>query len=150
MAVVGTSISVSADIIQSAPQVIVHNIVKLFGAHQTDQTIIPRFYQRTIDRIHPLDGKLHCSAGCHGGVFRINGQDPLRSDRGIRKAGKLRVILQKVKVGQFSHLPASILNDFQPKCKCFAQKVLRTILICLPRLQRRQTGFGGKEGEQQH
>ena len=121
--------------------------MKFFCAHQADELIIPRLDEGAVHRIHPFDCKLHGAAAVQHSGGRINGQNPLRSNRGIRKAGKLRVIFQKVKVGQFSHLPASILNDFQPKCKRFAQKVLRTILICRPRLQRQRIGFGGKEGE---
>ena len=144
---VGGIIAALANKIHPPPQIIVHNIVEFFGAHQTDEFIIPRLDEGAVHRIHPFDCKFHGTAAVQHSGGRINGQNPLRSDRGIRKAGKLRVIFQKVKVGQFSHLPASILNDFQPKCKRFAQKVLRTILICLPRLQSRQTGFGGAEGE---
>ena len=144
---VGGIIAALADKIHPPPQIIVHNVVKLFCAHQADELIIPRLDEGAVHRIHPFDCKFHGTAAVQHSGGRINGQNPLRSNRGIRKAGKLRVTLQKVKVGQFSHLPASILNDFQPKCKRFAQKVLRTILICLPRLQRRQTGFGGKEGD---
>ena len=119
---VGGIIAALANKIHPPPQIIVDNVVKLFCAHQADELIIPRLDEGAVHRIHPFDCKFHGTAAVQRSGGRINGQNPLRSNRGIRKAGKLRVILQKVKVGQFSHLPASILNDFRQNASALRKK----------------------------
>ena len=59
-----------ADKIHSLPYIIADNIAEFFIVHQSDKSILVRHAKVTVNRIHPLDSKLHSPAAVrHAGIY---------------------------------------------------------------------------------
>ena len=74
----GCPVAYSPYKIQSLPQIVIHQIVKILCTHKAHQLVLVRHLQRLIHRIHPLDGKLHGSAAIDDTGFLINLKYPFR------------------------------------------------------------------------
>ena len=59
-----------ADKIHPAPDVVPDNTLEILAVHQSNEVILIRHSQLTVNRIHPFDRKLYCPAAVHhAGIY---------------------------------------------------------------------------------
>ena len=93
LAIMCCSIANFANQIQTFPQGIIYQVMKIFGTHQTKQRILIRQLQGLVHGIHPLNSKFHSTTAVDYTGFQINVKNLLCSNSNIRKTIKFWFLL---------------------------------------------------------